>query len=220
LLLPPASNKRLIAIGVPRHYIDTCETTHNVPRKRYQMSAPRSRFLRIAWLCGLLFAFVLIAGQLTQAQQTTNTSCILSGNMANCTSTTVDHSAQQRQAYETGQQVGSAIGIIVGRAVASHKMNAGIRKYCVQHPGSRYTWRNNRTGYVMASGYCPSNDDKAAYAANEFVAHHKDYKPSDANSQALLSYINAHNLDPREKKTYERAYIDMKKAGTLELYSK
>ncbi len=35
----------------------------------------------------------------------------------------------------------------------------------------------------------------------------------------MTGYIDIHKLDPREKKSYERAYKDLKKAGQLDLYS-
>jgi hypothetical protein len=163
---------------------------------------------------------LLMASTTMQAQQTTNTNCTLYGNTANCTSDTTDYGAQRQRDYENGQRIGNALGVGIGRAVQAHRMSNGIKNYCAAHPGQNYTWRRNSDGRTMASGYCPTQEDKAVTTANEFVAHHKDYKPCVANSQVMTSYIDSRRLDPREKKTYERAYNEMKRTGQLELYAK
>lgn len=74
-----------------------------------------------------------------------------------------------------------------------------LRKYCDQH--------------------C-SDDNKVVAAANEFVAHHRDFMPSPDNAHVVAMYIEANKLDPRDGKSYEKAYKDLKKEGQLELYSK
>jgi hypothetical protein len=154
-----------------------------------------------------------------QSQTTTTTNCSIYGNTANCTSNTTDNGAQQQRAYEAGQQVGNALGVGIARAVYAHNQSKGIRKYCEAHPGQDYTWRRNRDGVITAQGHCSTEEDKQTIAANEFMAHHKDYKQGPANNQAMTAYIDTHKLDPREKKSYERAYDDLKKAGQLDLYA-
>lgn len=154
---------------------------------------------------------------------TTNTNCSVYGNTANCTSTSTDDSAQraqqaeqQRQAYETGQQIGAAFG----QAMQAHAFSKGLRKYCDAHPGEDWKYRSTADGHTISSGHCPSDDDKVTVLANEFAAHHKDFVHSPANGQAVATYIEANKLDPRERKSYERAYKELKKTGQLELYSK
>ena len=72
--------------------------------------------------------------------------------------------------------------------------------------------------------YCDKNclpdDNKVIAPANDFAAHHKEFMPSPVNVQSFATYIDANKLDPRERKSYEKAYKDRKKEGQLELYSK
>jgi hypothetical protein len=70
----------------------------------------------------------------------------------------------------------------------------------------------------VSSGTCPTDEQKGVVAANEFMAHHKEFIREPANSQVMVAYLEAHKLDPREEKSYERAYKDLKKSGQLELY--
>ena len=163
---------------------------------------------------------LLFCCQAMQSQTTTTTNCSIYGNTANCTSNTTDYGAQQQRAYEQGQQVGAALGKGIARAVYAINQSKGIRKYCEAHPGANYTWRRNRDGVITAQGHCLSEADKQAVAASKFMAHHKDYKQGPANNQAMTAYIDSHKLDPREEKTYERAYNDMKKTGQLDLYAR
>ena len=168
----------------------------------------------------IFFGFVCVV----HAQQTTNTNtnCNTYGNTANCTSTstTTDYSAQQaeqqRQAYETGQRIGAALGT----AMQAHALSKNLRKYCDAHPGQDWHYYSRVDGHTISSGHCPSDEDKAEVAANEFAAHHKEFIRGPANAEAMVSYIQSHNLDPRERKSYERAFSDLKKAGQISLYSK
>ena len=64
------------------------------------------------------------------------------------------------------------------------------------------------------------DDNKVIAPANDFAAHHKEFMPSPVNVQSFATYIDANKLDPRERKSYEKAYKDRKKEGQLELYSK
>jgi hypothetical protein len=70
------------------------------------------------------------------------------------------------------------------------------------------------------SGHCSSDDDKATASLNDFAAHHKDFMRSPDNVRTVAAYIEANKLDPRERKSYEKAYKDLKKEGQLELYAK
>ena len=155
-------------------------------------------------------------------QQTTNTNCTLSGNTANCTSNTTDYGAQQQRANEEGQQVGQAIGAPIGQAIYAarvrHAEKKWIKKHCAQYPG--HDWGYQINGQIVASGHCPTEEEKAEMATHEFMAHHKDFKPCADNSKLMVAYIEAHSYDPREQKSYERAYKTLKKTGQLELYAK
>ncbi len=181
------------------------------------MTTFTSRFHRIIASAVLLMAIVLITGQSGQAQQTTTTRCSIYGNAADCTSNTVDYGAQQQRSYEAGQQVGTALGLGIAKGVQAVKARKYREKFCARYPGA--TWRYFN-GHSWSSGHCNSDGEKQTIAANEFMAHHRDFKPIAANFKAMTAYIDNHNLDPREKKTYERAYSDMKKSGQLELYSR
>jgi len=154
---------------------------------------------------------------------TTNTNCTVYGSTADCTSTSTDDSAQraqqaeqQRQAYETGQQIGAALG----QVMQAHAFNKTLRKYCDQHPGENWSNVSLVDGHTLSSGHCPSDDDKVTALANEFAAHHKDFVRSPANGQAVATYIETNKLDPREPKSYEKAYKELKKTGQLDLYAK
>jgi len=75
-------------------------------------------------------------------------------------------------------------------------------------------------GHKYCDPNCSPDDDKVIAAANDFASHHKEFMPSPVNVQAFTSYIEANKLDARERKSYEKAYKDLKKEGQLELYSK
>jgi hypothetical protein len=60
----------------------------------------------------------------------------------------------------------------------------------------------------------------AVAAAGAFMARRKEFKNEPANSDAMRAYLQTNKLDPKEEKSYERAYKDLKKAGRLELYAK
>lgn len=186
---------------------------------RVNIGTQRLAVLAVLWLA----PHHLTYGQTTN----TTTNCTLSGNTANCTSTSTDDKArraqqaeQQREAYETGQEIGTALGQGIARARQVHAFNKGLRNYCAAHPGEDWHYSSRTDGHEISSGHCPTDDDKVTAAANEFVSHHKDFMRTTANAQALVAYAEANKLDPRERKTYERAYKDLKKAGQLGLYDK
>jgi hypothetical protein len=174
----------------------------------------------------VVLSFALPYSMYGQQTTTTNTNCNVYGNTADCTSaststSTPDTSAQQaerdRENYETGQKMGAALG----QAMQARAFSKSLRKYCDQHPGE--DWSNSSRaadGHTISSGHCPSDDDKVRALSNEFAAHHKDFVHTSANAQALVTYMETNRLDPRERKSYEKAYKELKKAGQLELYAK
>jgi hypothetical protein len=166
-------------------------------------------------LCTFLFFVPAMRGQ-----QTTNTNCTVYGNSANCTSTTTDNTAQQQRAYEAGQEIGNALGTAIAAGINSHAQTKWVRNYCAAHPGDGWRWFNKATGRTISSGRCATDDDKALEAANTFMSRHTDFIKGQANSQVLTAYLATHKLDPREEKSYERAYRDLKKSGQLQLYAR
>jgi len=154
------------------------------------------------------------------AQQTTDTNCTTSGNSINCTSTTTDRAAQQQRAYEAGQQVGAALGTGIAAAVQAHAHSKWVKNYCAAHPGGGWKTTNRVTGVVTQRGRCPTDEDKQLEAANTFMSKHRDYIPEPNNSTILVAYLDTHKLDPREERSYEHAYKDLKKGGQLNLYAR
>jgi hypothetical protein len=166
-----------------------------------------------------ILGILLFSSQVIHSQQTTTTNCNLNGNTANCTSDTTDYGAQQQRAYEQGQQVGNALGQGIAAAMQAHSQDKWVKKYCAAHPGQDWRWFRRSDGHTIATGHCATQDEKSVAAANEFMAHHRDYIPCTDNSEVITAYLQEHNLDPREKKSYERAFRDLKKTDHLKLYS-
>lgn len=69
----------------------------------------------------------------------------------------------------------------------------------------------------MESGHCPSADAKSIAVLNSFLAHHKKIASSPTNTQTLVAFVNYNKLNPREEKSYERAYKSLKSTGQLEV---
>jgi hypothetical protein len=88
----------------------------------------------------------------------------------------------------------------------------------IAQPSSPTVYGSGQDGFQTAIS--AAFTDAAVAAANEFLASRKDFISDKANSQVMIAYIKAFKLDPREKKTYERAYKDLKRDGLLELNSK
>lgn len=162
----------------------------------------------------VVFALTGAAG----AQQTANTACNTSGNRTNCTTTSQQD--QQQNAYMAGQQVGNALGDGIAGAMEAHAFTKGLRRYCDAHPGQDWHYYSRANGRELSSGHCPNDQDKALEAANIFMAKHRDYKPDPANSKAMTDYLTEHRLDPREVKSYERAYKELRRSKQLQLYAK
>jgi hypothetical protein len=167
---------------------------------------------------GVVIAILTLSANLTYPQQTTNTNCNVNGNNINCTSDTTDYGAQQQQLNEAGRQIGNAIGTGIARARQSHAHEKWVKKFCAANPGGDWRWYGSSDGHTLATGHCPSQNEKAVIAANEFMAHHKDYIPCEENSSVMTSYIQHRNLDPREKKSYEEAFKELKRENQLKLY--
>lgn len=176
-------------------------------------------FRRLVVLSALAFALAL-AGPALFSQQTTNTNCSEIGNTINCTSTTTDNSVQQQQMNEAGRQVGNAIGTGLAVAIDSHRMHAYVKKYCPAHPGAYWGWVRRSDGRTIASGYCPTFNQQISEAVNSVTTRHRDYMPVQANSDAMAKYVTDHRFDPRQQKSWERAYNDLRKQGALQLYAR
>jgi hypothetical protein len=163
-------------------------------------------------LLGLLFSWSHFAN----AQQTTSTDCTVLDNTAHYTSSTTDTAAQQREMFRQGQQFGEALAM----AIQARKFNKDVKTYCASHPGEDWHYYSNADGHVISSGHCLSPQEEANAAAGAFMTHHKEFKTETMNFNAMWAYVQANNLDPRQEKSYERAYKELKKKGQLELYAK
>jgi len=168
---------------------------------------------QIALILGLLFSIS------AAAQTTTNTNCNTQGtgggnSTTNCTSTSTDTTAQRQQDYQAGYALGSALGTGLARVIQNHSQSSWVKKYCAANPGKSWHWTQN--GEVTARGTC---QDPEIVAASAFMAKHKDYIQEPKNAQAMVGYLEAHNLNPTEEKSYEMAYKDLKKQNQLHLYS-
>lgn len=126
----------------------------------------------------------------------------------------------QQQAYEAGQRFGNALGTGIAAGMQAHAFSKGLEKYCAAHPGEEWHYRSRADGRTISSGHCPSDEDKAVEAANTFMSRHHEYVPGPVNSEVMVAYIDTNKLDPREEKSYERAYKGLKAAGKLQLYAK
>lgn len=179
----------------------------------------RNSVVQLMVLFGATFPVLTLSTSTAHAQQSTNTNCNVNGNNVNCTSTTTDYGAQQQHSYEQGQQIGNALGTGLALAIQSHAEEKFVKKFCAANPGGDWRWYRRSDGHTLATGHCPNQNEKAIIAANEFIAHHKNYVPCAENSSVMISYVEAHNLDPREEKSYEKAFRELKKANQLKLYT-
>ena len=157
------------------------------------------------------YALVVILLSLPVSAQVTST-CSLYGNTANCVST--DNGAvaaeQQREAYATGQAIGSGIGMAIFRA----HFPGWRRKYCSRHPNQPFYYGNAAGDSI--TGTCPSQDAISNEVAAEWMARNQHYKPSEPNGKAMDIYIADNHLARWEPKTYKSAYKALLKQGKLE----
>jgi hypothetical protein len=133
--------------------------------------------------------------------QTINTSCTLYPGAAYCTSadTGANIAQQRQQQYQTGQAVGSGIGMAIFRA----HFPGWRRKYCAQHPEQPFHYGNARGDSI--SGTCPSLQVLSKEAAAEFVGRHPGSVKSSQHANAIDSYIATNHLAPWDPKSYEKA---------------
>jgi hypothetical protein len=136
--------------------------------------------------------------------QTYNTSCTLYPNAAYCTTTRANGGSAstaeaQRQQYETGQAVGSGVGMAIFRA----HFPGWRRKHCSQHPEQPFDYRNARGDSI--TGTCPTLNQLANEAAQEFRGKHPYAVKSPEQAQAMDKYIADNKLSPWEPKSYEKA---------------
>ena len=140
----------------------------------------------------------------TLPAQTYNTSCTLYPNAAYCTTVKADGGAAsaaeaQRQQYETGQAIGSGMGMAIFRA----HFPGWRRKHCSQHPEQPFDYRNARGDSI--TGTCPTLNQLANEAAQEFRGKHPYAVKSPEQAQAMDKYIADNKLSPWEPKSYEKA---------------
>jgi len=150
----------------------------------------------------LLLVFVGFATGLADAQ-TINTTCTLYPGAAYCTSTANDGGAAaaaqaREQQYETGQAVGSGIGMAIFRA----HFPGWRRNYCSKHPGQPFHYGNARGDSI--TGTCPNENGLANEAAAEFLAKHPGAVQSREHAAAIDNYIAEKQLPAWEPKSYEK----------------
>ena len=102
----------------------------------------------------LVFGVLCVSIALAQ-NSTTNTTCQLNGNTANCTSTTqqVPQATTPSQSLEQGYRVGQEMGRPIGQAIAYHRANRWVKKFCKKHPGASWWYSSPATGRL--EGACP-----------------------------------------------------------------
>jgi hypothetical protein len=151
-----------------------------------------------------VFAVAVLA-PLTLAAYGQQTVCTQNGNQTTCTTSPTP--------YEQGQAIGAPIGAALGNGIYVHRVHAAAKKFCASQPGATYYG-------PLGQVYCPTDSDLVAGAVNEFHAHHRDFIQNQENAEAVVGYLQQHDLNPSKEKSYERAYKDLKKARALQLYAK
>lgn len=171
---------------------------------------------RKAFLSGLL----AIASPFLIGQQTGITNSTTLGINADFAGTRTDYVPRPPRVDEKRQQVEYAPANNLPVAIRAHLFNFGrVKKYCAAHPDE--DWRLSRAdGRVLSKGHCPSDLEKGFEAASIFRSRHKDFVAGESNAQVMTNYFESHQLNPREEKSYEVAYKELKKAGRLDLYAR
>ena len=93
---------------------------------------------------------ILTTSLAASAQVSTN--CSRTGDSVSCT--TIDYGAQQRQAYEAGQQLGNAIGLLIARGIEAHRFHSAIKNECKRLPPLGQWELHNDLGQRW-TGNCP-----------------------------------------------------------------
>ena len=161
-----------------------------------------------------------LASPVLFAQQTAITNFATSGINADFTSTRIGYVVRPQRADEQREQNENARGNGVPVVLRAHLFSFNsVRKFCATHPDE--AWRFIRAdGQILSAGRCLSDLDKGFEAATLFRSHHKDFIAGESNAGLMTDYLESHRLDPREEKSYEIAYKDLKRAGMLYLYAR
>jgi hypothetical protein len=135
----------------------------------------------------LILVFVGFATHLADTP-TISTTCTLYPGAAYCTSTANDGGAAaaaqaREQQYETGQAIGSGIGMAIFRA----HFPSWRRKYCSKHPGQLFYYGNASGDSI--TGTCPTQNGLANEAAAEFLAKHPGAVQSHEHAATIDNYI-------------------------------
>ena len=167
----------------------------------------------------LTLGFLAVASPFLFAQQTGVTNFATTGISADFASASVGYAARPQPAGDQRQEE-NAQGKELPAVIQAHLFNSrNVKKYCASHPDE--DWRLRRAdGHLVSTGHCPSDVERGFEAASIFRAHHRDFVAGENNAQQMMSYFEAHQLDPREERSYETAYRDLKKAGKLDLYAR
>ena len=151
----------------------------------------------------LLLLFIGLVTNVANAQ-TINTTCTLYPGVAYCTSTANDGGAAvaaqaRQQQYETGQAIGSGIGMAIFRA----HFPGWRRNYCSKHPGQPFYYGNAAGDSI--TGNCPTLNGLANEAAAEFLAKHPGAVQSREHATAIDDYLAENHLPAWQAKSYEKA---------------
>lgn len=136
---------------------------------------------------------MILATCIPTKSQTAQTHCTTSGNNTNCTTT--DPTAGYNSA---GYALGAGLGIAIDR----HK----VESFCKKNPGQNYKGHQ-----------CPTEYQRAVFALQAFIVATPKFRQSDHNIEILGGWIDAHQLDRGDQKSYKRAWDALKKTGGLEL---
>ena len=101
-----------------------------------------------------IIAVLALSASAMYAQVSTTTNCSTYGNQTSCQSNSVDYGAQNAQAYAAGQQVGSAIGLLIARGIEAHRFHSAIKNECKQLPPLGQWELHNDFGQRW-TGNCP-----------------------------------------------------------------
>src|SRR5215472_8207577 len=162
---------------------------------------PPPSIIVVAALAPMIFKLMPMV-RLADAQ-TIKTTCTLYPGAAYCTSTATDGGTAAPQArqqqYETGQAIGSGIGMAIYRA----HFPGWRRNYCSKHPGQPFNYGNARGDSI--TGTCQTLNGLANEAAAEFLAKHPGAARSPEHAGAIDENIADHQLPAWESKSYEKA---------------
>jgi hypothetical protein len=132
-----------------------------------------------------LIALTALCASLAASAQV-STTCTTNGNTTNCNS--IDYGEQNRQAYEAGQQIGNAIGLLIARGIDAHRFHSAVKKQCATlGPGATWELHNfNYYGiYQDLDGVCPAQKKVRAQVVSPAQTMHSTQPMAPTQTVAL-----------------------------------